>query len=263
MGAGPPDWRGLLDLLEDRTGPKYDDLWRAWVIRPTRRACSTQRGAARRQYDEVVSRAGEWRLPPLVREAMRAWQFDQATELLVAADRALDDRDEVAARASAAGLEVPRALQAAFEGDRGFAAASSEAESELATIRAYGAAVAAREVEPGIVEQIGLWGTTPELDIERAAESFAAGDLRASVEASAAAFDAWSGARETGRDRVMSMLAAAIAALVAVAFVVNGVRSMMARRSSRTGGSGRSGRSGRSGGSGSTDSRRRMAHPAD
>ena len=47
LGAPPPDWRGLLDLLEDRTGQKYDDLWRAWVVRhedaaPARR---TGRGA--------------------------------------------------------------------------------------------------------------------------------------------------------------------------------------------------------------------------
>ena len=42
---------------------------------------------------QVVTRAGEWQLPPIVRQAMRAWQFEQATELLDAADGALDDRD--------------------------------------------------------------------------------------------------------------------------------------------------------------------------
>src|SRR3954451_11352114 len=26
--GGPPDWRGLLDLLEARTGKRFDDLWR-------------------------------------------------------------------------------------------------------------------------------------------------------------------------------------------------------------------------------------------
>ena len=30
---GPPDWRGLLDLLEARTGRSFDDLWRTWVAR--------------------------------------------------------------------------------------------------------------------------------------------------------------------------------------------------------------------------------------
>jgi hypothetical protein len=83
-----------------------------------------------------VAKAGEWHLPPIVRDAMRSWQFGQATELLTAADRALDDRDEVLAKASAAELTVPRALEAAFEGNHGFASVSSEAEAELATIRA-------------------------------------------------------------------------------------------------------------------------------
>ena len=33
--SGPPDWRGLLDLLEEHTGTSFDDLWRTWVARPT------------------------------------------------------------------------------------------------------------------------------------------------------------------------------------------------------------------------------------
>jgi hypothetical protein len=234
MGAAPPDWRGLLDLLEDRTGQKYDDLWRAWVVRHEEATLLDARASARRHYDEVVSRAGEWQLPPIVRQAMRAWQFEQATELLTAADRALADRDEVFAKASAADLVVPRALEAAFEGDRGFAAASAEAEAQLAAIRAFAQATAVREEEPGIVEQIGLWGTEPDADIARAAAAFSSGELRDSVEASAAAFSAWDGARDAGRNRVMTMLAAAIAAIVAVAFVVNGIRGVAHRRTART-----------------------------
>ena len=72
MGATPPDWRGLLDVLEDRTGQKYDDLWRAYVVRHEEATLLDARASARRQYDEVVSRAGEWQLPAIVRQAMRA-----------------------------------------------------------------------------------------------------------------------------------------------------------------------------------------------
>jgi hypothetical protein len=229
-----PDWRGLLDVLEDRTGQRYDDLWRAWVVRDEEAGLLDARAAARRQYDEVVAKAGEWRLPPIVRDAMRSWQFGQATELLTAASRALDDRDEVLARASAADLTVPRALEAAFEGNHGFATVSTEAEAELATIRAYAEAAAARETEPGFIEQVGLWGTAPATDLQTAAAAFSSGDLRASIQASADAFDAWDGALETGRNRVMTMLAALIASLVAVAFVVNGVRGVNRRRRAAT-----------------------------
>ncbi len=59
--SGPPDWRGLLDLLEDRTGKSFNDLWRTWVVRPGEASLLAERAAARRQYDSVVTRAGEWR----------------------------------------------------------------------------------------------------------------------------------------------------------------------------------------------------------
>jgi len=251
-----PDWRGLLDMLEDRTGQRYDDLWRAWVVRDEEVGLLDARAAARRQYDEVVAKAGEWRLPPIVRDAMRSWQFGQATELLTAASRALDDRDEVLAKASAADLTVPRALEAAFEGNRGFAAVSTEAEAELATIRAFAEASAARETDPGLIEQVGLWGTTPAADLHAAASAFSSGDLRASIQASARAFDAWDSALETGRNRVMTMLAALIASLVAVAFMVNSVRGVTRRHRAATS------RRLAAGASGATDPHL-MAHPKD
>ena len=251
-----PDWRGLLDLLEDRTGQRYDDLWRAWVVRDEEVGLLDARAAARRQYDEVVAKAGEWRLPPIVRDAMRSWQFGQATELLTAASRALDDRDEVLAKASAADLTVPRALEAAFEGNHGFAAVSTEAEAELATIRAYAEAAAARETEPGLIEQVGLWGTAPAADLQAAATAFSSGDLRTSIQASADAFGAWDGALETGRNRVMTMLAALIASLVAVAFMVNSVRGVTRRHRAATS------RRLAAGASGATDPHL-MAHPKD
>ena len=44
---GPPDWRGLLDLLEARTSADYDDLWRTWVARDTDLPLLDARAAAR------------------------------------------------------------------------------------------------------------------------------------------------------------------------------------------------------------------------
>jgi hypothetical protein len=247
--ASPPDWRGLLDVLEDRTGQTYDDLWRTWVVRHEEAGLLDARASARRQYADVLALAGEWRLPPIVRDAMRAWQFEQATQLLTAAKHALDDRDEVFANASAAGLTVPRALEATFEGEHGFAAASLEAAAELSTIKAYTEARSVRQANPGVIEQVGLWGTTPDANLATAAAAFSRGDLKASVQASADAFDAWDGAREQGRNRVMTILAALIASLVAVAFIVNGVRGVASRRTARA--------------AGPPDPRGMMAHPKE
>jgi hypothetical protein len=228
-GAPAPDWRGLLDLLEDRTGRDYGDLWRAWVIRPAEGKLLDDREAARRRYDQVVRRAADWQLPPLVRQAMRAWQFDQAMELLVAADRVLDGRDAVSDAASAAGLPVPRALQAAFEGNGSFAAAATEADAELQTIARYEQATAARPIAPDLMQQIGLWGTTPAIDLAAAADAFAAGDLQASVDASLRAQLAWDSAQELGRNRAITILAAMLAALIAIAIIVGRIRSARRR----------------------------------
>ena len=54
------------------------------------------------------------------------------------------------------------------------------------------------------------------------------------AEASADAFGAWDGALETGRNRVMTMLAALIASLVAVAFIVKSVRGVTRRHRAAT-----------------------------
>ena len=228
-GAPAPDWRGLLDLLEDRTGREYDDLWRAWVVRANETALLDARTATVEQYEAVHRRAGEWRLPRAIRDGLRAWQFEQVGEMLTAADLALDDRDAVATAAEAAGLTVPTTIRTAFEGTRGFAAASAEADTELLAIEAYVAARAARLTAPDPVEQIGLWGQTPELELETAAARFAAGDLAGSATSSAIARTAWEGARDLGRNRVMS----AVAGLAAIALGMFLARRWMRDRSIR------------------------------
>jgi hypothetical protein len=154
-------------------------------------------------------------------------------ELLDAADGTLADRDAVTSAAADAGLRVPRALEAAFEGTDGFAAAAAEADAELMTIDAYVQARDARLADPGLIEQVGLWWATPDPDLARSTAAFAAGDLRGSVEASAAARIAWESADDLGRSRLTTILAATLAALVFVGLLASWIRGLRTRRSSR------------------------------
>ena len=232
-GAAPPDWRGLLDLLDDKTGKQFDDLWRAWVVRPDETHLLDQRAAARARYDAVVTRAGTWALPPVVRQAMRAWQFDTATQLLDAADRALDERDMVTKAATAAGLTVPPSLRAAFEAQAGFTGMTAEVDAETATIGAYQTASAARPAQLDPIEQIGLLDAAPDADLTRAKTAFADGKLRDSVEASASARAAWLDARDLGQKRLMSILAAAVAAILGLGFLLLSARRWARRRARR------------------------------
>jgi hypothetical protein len=235
-----PDWRGLLDLLEERTDIAYDDLWTAWVLRPDDAALLADRSETRLRYAAVARHADTWQLPRVVRDAMRAWQYDQAIELLDAANAALDDRDAVLDAAAGAGLTPPSTMQTDFEGPRGFASASAEADAELAAIGAYREAAVARPAEPDPITRIGLWNSDPNAAMGRAAEAFTAGDLQASVESSAYARRIWTTAAEIGRNRLLAV-GASLAAVLVAAFMLfrwfrdRGVRRRPAMARRRTG----------------------------
>ena len=132
--TAPPDWRVLLDLLEEKTPATYDDLWRTWVARDGDLPLLDDRAAARARYDAVVAAAADWQLPRPVRDAMRAWRFDEAEALLADAEAVLARRAEIGSAAADAGLTVPPTLRDAFQGDDGFADAMDEAAAEVAAI---------------------------------------------------------------------------------------------------------------------------------
>jgi hypothetical protein len=233
--AGPPDWRGLLDLLEDETAEDFDDLWRTWVARPEDLTALTARLAAREAYASSVALAGEWRLSPTIRAAMRAWRFDLAGELLVAADAVHAQRVTLESSATAAGLALPDTLRTAFEGPDGPAAAAAEASVEQATLEAIIAARSAKPTEGGIVEQlvngIGLLTEQPEVQLAAATAALAAGDLETAYLAAGEAEDAWSNAGSVGRSRILST----VLLLVALALFAGLVRQALRRRSAAPG----------------------------
>jgi hypothetical protein len=228
--TGAPDWRGLLDLLETHSPATFDDLWRKWVARDADLDLLDARSAARARYDGVVSSAGEWELPRAVRDAMRAWRFDQATALLTDAQGILDQRAQIAAAAAGAGLTVPPTLEEAFEGSDGFATARLEAEAELDAIARYAAAVAVRPTGTDAFQALGMLGSDPAGDLERARMRFADGDLAASAEAATAAQSAWTSATDVGRGRAVSLVILAIALVLGLVLLASWLRGRRRRR---------------------------------
>jgi hypothetical protein len=228
---GPPDWRGLLDLLEDHTDASYDDIWREWVVRSSDAPLLDQRATARRQYDTVVAEAADWSLPRPIRDAMRAWQFDTAGGLLDEAAAVLEQRDAIDTAAADAGLTPPDSLRTAFEGDDGFADARTEIDAQLAVIDRYADAVASQPTNPDVFTQLGLWDATPETDLAKAAQAYAAGDLEASSASADAARLVWIQADGVGRTRaVMLALVALGILLLVIVSIVAAVRIRRARR---------------------------------
>ena len=115
---GAPDWRGLLDLLEAESGNPFDDLWRTWVARDQDLPLLDARAAARTRYDQVVGDAGDWTLPKPIRDAMRAWRFDDATRMLDEASAVLARRATIETDAAAVGLTPSPALRSGVRGRR-------------------------------------------------------------------------------------------------------------------------------------------------
>ena len=228
--AGPPDWRGLLDLLEARTAAEYHDLWREWVARPADLLLLDARAAARERYADVLDRAEDWRLPKPIRDALRAWQFDDATALLEAADAILAARTEVEAAATAAGLIAPATLRSDFEDDDGFDDAEAEVTAEVDTIERFTAAVALRPVDVTPLLSLGLWGETPEDHLDAARDAFARGDLPAATQAADTAASIWGGAESIGQARAFSIITIAIAIVMLLALLVTTARRRRRRR---------------------------------
>jgi hypothetical protein len=224
MTDAAPDWRGLLDLLEDRTGASFDDLWRTWVARDSDVELLDQRAAARAAYAEVLTHTGDWVLPETIRDAMRAWRFDEATSLMLDAESILVQRASIRQRSAAAGLTVPDTVRQAFERPDGFADAMLAASDESAALDHYAEAAALRPESPGLIEDIGLWGLTPDDDLARSRALFEEGDLAGSTDAATAAVAAWSGATEAGRGRLLSLGALGVAAILALVIVVVAIR---------------------------------------
>ena len=226
-----PDWRIFLDLLEEQTGKKYDDIWRKWVVRPAELTLLDERAAARAELAAVQAVAGDWQLPKVIREALRAWQFDQATQLLGDARGVLNRRAQLQQLAADNGLTLPPQLETAFESDGGIAAANAEADAEATAIETIRVAAASRPDGSSPLVQLGLIGSTPDAVLASARSSFAAGDLAGVAQQADAAQRIWLASEEVGRNRLLAAIGVAVIALMGLGLLIVNIRDRRRRRS--------------------------------
>ncbi len=210
---GPPDWRGLLDLLDAQTGVGFDDLWRTWVIREEEAALLDARAAARASYGRTLALAADWALPRPIRDALRTWRFDTAEQLMADARTVLAQRSALEQLAARDGLVLPAAMRERFEAGS-MAEASAEAAAERNALLAIARAGAERTAEADILTTIGMIGEEPEIDLAAARTALAAGDLAGALGAADDAYRAWNGAWQEGRRR--ALLGVAVLATIIV-----------------------------------------------
>ncbi len=234
VSSGPPDWRGFLDLLAERTGVDASSLWSTWVVTPGERPLLAARTAARAAFQALEDRAATWPIPHSLLDAMNSWQFDPASSLLTGLGQVLDQRDRIANAAAAAGLTPPSTLATAFEqGTSG--SALTEASNELQVIDAIDAASSAEPEPPSLFDTIGLIGTDPAADLAAAGTAFAAGNLGAARDDALAADTAWSQADDVGSFRVRVTIASLLVAGVLLGYVILQLRRLgrLGRRARR------------------------------
>jgi hypothetical protein len=227
--ADAPDWRGLLDLLEARSGKDLTALWRQWVVRPDEVPLLDARARARTAYARTLALAGDWRLPRAIRDALRAWDFERAEAMLLDARTVIAQHNAVAEMAARDGVTLDTTMQVLFEGGA-MADASARADAERTAIRAIEDAAAARSAEDDILSRIGMLGEHPEQSLRQAKLLIAQGDFEGSAAAADRAQRAWTVAWQEGRRR--ALLALAVLATVLV-LVTAGIGSL--RRTRRAG----------------------------
>ncbi len=215
---GQPDWRGLLDLLEARSGKDLVPLWRTWVVRPADDHLLTARVGARASYARTLALADAWRLPRPIRDALRAWDFSRAEALMADARTVIAQRNALAGLAARDGVVLSSSMRTLFESGA-LAEASALAQGERDALLAIEAAAADRSADDDILSRIGMLGEHPEADLAAARTAITTGDLDASRAASDRAHRAWTVAWQEGRRRALIALAA-LATIIVLLFAV-------------------------------------------
>lgn len=222
-------WQRLLDLLEERTGRNYTDLWNEWVANPDQRVVLELRGRARVTYELVAKEAGSWDLPRLLRLQMSSWQFPEAQTQLSIARLVLAHRAEIATQAQHLDLKPPPTLRATFEGDHGMNTADSEARAELTSLDGIGQATRALAPRPTALEWVGLLGVEPATALAAARTAFESGDLGDADAAAGRARSVRIGSVQAGRQRVI-VVGGGILGLDGLAMAGLGLRRRRSRR---------------------------------
>ena len=220
-------WQQLLDLLDQRAGANFDDLWTDWVVNDAEKGQMETRATARDDYATVVADAGSWNLPKDLRSSMGSWKFDEAEAAMALAGDVLDARDEIASDASDLQLTPPAELKQLFEQDGGLKAAKADAELQIEVLTDISVASERVAEKETILESVGLLGADPAADLEAARDAYEADDLDDAGRDADRALAARAGAAEAGQTRV---LVAGGGVVVLTGMTVVGVRIRGRRR---------------------------------
>jgi len=188
----PADSRRFLDLVEETSGKRLDGLFGRWVFPPSFGPTLAARREARDRLASLEQLAADEGLPdevPLAISAdVAAWRFDAALATLAEAESKLGEFNEIKAElaqltadAEAARLTLPASIADALSRWEFGGARLLFAEARRA-IDAYTKARDRIEEPRSAWERFGLIGSSPDGDLVRASDAFAAGEFQTALD---------------------------------------------------------------------------------
>lgn len=224
-----PDWRTLLDLLEEVAGSTTAEaVFRELVVTPEEAAQLDERAAARVEYAALLEVGSGWAPPADLRTTMSEWRFDEAVAMVPAVEALFEERDDLAATLEAIDTDLPSTLQESFESARDLDGLADLMDQAGAAGDELRDATVARDGATGPLATVGLLFSSVDADLAAAFSDLDAGDYEAAAEQAAAVQEAVDGANTAGALR----LAAVAAVLLVGWFSVHHLRRR--RRASTT-----------------------------
>lgn len=180
---GVADWRTFVDLAETVGGSeRVESLVRDYVLTQEELPLLEERTAARAEYAELLEAGDGWVPPAQLRDAMIAWEFEEAITLAPRVEELMERRAEVVATLDGAGLELPGTLQRQFEEAEDVGALEKRWDDvESAT----DVLVDAADADP--VTRLGLLATGAQSHLGAARKALASGDTADAADAAEAA----------------------------------------------------------------------------
>ena len=175
--------RTYLDVLEEGSGVTLAPLFAEWALTPADAELLPARRAARAHAAALRERAARSGLtaPAELDQALRAWEFDRAEQIVATAAAALDTHEQTLARARAAGIDLGDGFGAAFA--RSAEEAATVAEEQAAALAAVSAAVERARTARSPLMRAGLLGADLAGREAEARAALARGDYRAATAA--------------------------------------------------------------------------------
>ncbi len=237
QGAGKPEKspqkaligeKVLLDAIDElgmvpaqvKDLDKAQNLFAAYNLIPKDQLAS--RSAARASYHALVTRAGKWQMPAVVRLPMAGWDFTTATTAMTAAKQVLDLRSQIQTAVSGLSLDGS-AIETKFESAQTISDLSDVIaleNKELAAAKKVNDAAALQNSSRSLFQSAGLIGSDPGSLVTAAIASLKQLKPDEATRSAQQAVDMINNSTSQGQMRVGILVAVLLVLLLLVVFFV-------------------------------------------